>query len=369
MSNNDLACLLALWRSPNINPVSFVETIYKYGSPQEAVKHHLTQPDWKNVEKDLHWASLPNHHIVTYQMPTYPTLLKEIANPPPLLFVDGDFALLNSMQIAMVGSRHPTSSGEDNAFQFAKCFAAQNLAVTSGLALGIDAACHEGALSGHGKTIAVIGSGPDEIYPKRNHTLAARISQNGAIVTEFPTGVKALPHHFPQRNRIISGLSLGVIVVEAAYGSGSLITARYALEQNREVFAIPGSIHNPLSRGCHHLIKQGAKLVETAEDVLEEFQGRIKLNDTTGPRSRASGEISNTCSARYRSRQSVNSPSNLPTKQTKLINCINYEATAVDLIIARSGLTAEQVSSILLHLELEGHIASVPGGYCRVSIK
>jgi DNA processing protein len=369
MHNNEIACLLALWRMPGIGPAELVKLLEKYSTPQEAIKYALVEPDWHSVEQDLQWATQPNHLILTSSMFDYPKHLREITAAPPLLFVDGDAALLKHLQIAMVGSRNPTPGGADSAYHFAKFFAANGFVVTSGLALGIDAACHEGALAAKGKTIAVMGTGPDQIYPKRHQGLARKIAENGAVITEFPLGVKALAHHFPRRNRIISGLSAGVLVIEAAYGSGSLITARYALEQNREVFAIPGSIHNPLARGCHHLIKQGAKLVETAQDVVEELQlSHAGISTHVSSSSRD-------CHGRLRGLAMTDQPDPLSDiammepNRTKIINCLGYETTSIDLLVERSGLTADQVSSILLLLELEGKIASVPGGYCRVSIK
>jgi len=210
-------------------------------------------------------------HILTLHDPAYPALLKEIADPPPLLFVRGDPAVLSRPQLGIVGSRNPTPGGRSLAEDFARSLSRCGLVVTSGMALGIDAAGHRGALRGGGTTLAVAGTGPDRIYPARHRDLARAIVEQGAIISEFAPGTPALPSNFPRRNRIISGLSLGVLVVEAACRSGSLITARLAAEQGREVFALPGSIHNPLARGCHHLIRQGAKLVEDIEDIVEEL--------------------------------------------------------------------------------------------------
>lgn len=348
VSESDLPYWLALLRSPGIGPVKFSDIIKSY--PGNSLKNYFPKNnlaiDWSAIEKDLKWAEDPNNTLLSISHPHYPERLKEIASAPPLLFIQGDASLLSKAQIAMVGSRNPTPSGEDIAYQFAKAFSNSGLVVTSGLALGIDAACHEGVIAANGETIAVMGTGPDIIYPKRHQSLAKKILEKGCLVTEFPTGVTPVAMNFPRRNRIISGLSLGVLVVEAAYASGSLVTAKYALEQNREVFAIPGSIHNPLSRGCHLLIKQGAKLVETVEDVLEEV-GAVAPTHRVGLEEPRAGQ----CPA--------------PTAP-HFLRYMGFDTTPVDLLINRSGLTAEEVSSILLVLELDGQVKSVPGGYVRI---
>ena len=233
----------------------------------EVIRH----PDWTIIDNDLAWLSQNNNYAITFNEANYPYQLKEIADPPPILFVRGNPDLLAAPQIAIVGSRNPSASGEETAFNFAKTLSQHGFTITSGLALGIDAASHRGALSAKGYTIAVAGTGLDRVYPARHKDLATEIVNTGAIISEFPPGTTAKANHFPRRNRIISGLCQGLLVVEAAKQSGSLITARMALEQNREVFAIPGSIHNPLARGCNALIRQGAKLVETTQDILEEL--------------------------------------------------------------------------------------------------
>ncbi|HEV2614220.1 MAG TPA: DNA-processing protein DprA [Gammaproteobacteria bacterium] len=360
ISDKDLPYQLALLRAPGIGPVKFQEITQQY--PGDKLKNYFSQNnisiDWPGVEADLKWADDPNNTLLSITHPDYPNRLKEIASAPPILFVQGNISLLNKAQIAMVGSRNPTPSGQDIAYQFAKAFSNSGLVVTSGLALGIDAASHEGVIAANGETIAVMGTGPDIIYPKRHQSLAKKILEKGCLVTEFPTGVTPVAMNFPRRNRIISGLSLGVLVVEAAYASGSLVTAKYALEQNREVFAIPGSIHNPISRGCHLLIKQGAKLVETVEDVLEEClvgAGHCPAL-TSGPTpTRATHGVTlvgaTQCPA----------PTNDP-----FLRYMGFDTTSVDLLINRSGLTAEEVSSILLDLELDGQVKSVPGGYVRI---
>jgi DNA processing protein len=350
--NTDLPYWLALLRTPNIGPVKFAEIIKAY--PDKLLKKYFSQNNitlnWQNIEADLNWANNPLNTILTIHHPDYPARLREIASAPPLLFIQGNASLLNKAQIAMVGSRNPTPSGQDIAYQFAKAFSNAGLVVTSGLALGVDAACHEGVLAANGETIAVMGTGPDLIYPKRHSSLAKKILEKGCLITEFPTGVTPIAQNFPRRNRIISGLSLGVLVVEAAYASGSLVTAKYALEQNREVFAIPGSIHNPLARGCHLLIKQGAKLVETVEDVLEEWSYcHLEVRNTEGS------------SAKHPEILRRSAP-----QDDSFLRHMGFDPTSVDLLINRSGLTAEEVSSILLVLELDGQVKSVPGGYVRI---
>jgi DNA processing protein len=340
-STSELAYWLGLWRMEGIGPVSFKQIVEKYSTLTDYFENFPAQKlkiDQKLVESDLKWNEEPHCHILTIVDEDYPKQLKEIYSPPPLLFIKGDVTTLSQQQIGMVGSRNPTLSGIDTAYQFAKAFVKAGMVITSGLAIGIDGACHEGALEGDGKTIAVMGTGPEEVYPRRHQSLAQKIIEKGCLVTEFPTGTPPTASNFPRRNRLISGLSLGTLVVEAAFASGSLVTAKYALEQNKEVFAIPGSIQNPLARGCHALIKQGAKLVETAQDVLEELQ-------LFAPKMES-----------------------FQRKETDpFLEFIGFESTPVDLIIQRSNLTAEKVSSILLMLELKGLIANVPGGYIRLN--
>ncbi|MGH8552168.1 MAG: DNA-processing protein DprA, partial [Methylococcales bacterium] len=239
----------------------------------QATIEYLKSPDWAAIDNDLEWLNQPGHQAVTLDDPRYPSRLKEIAVPPPVLFVTGEVSLLSTPQLAIVGSRNPSPSGIDIARDFAANLCGSGLTITSGMALGIDGAAHEGCLAAGGKTIAVLGTGPDRVYPARHKQLAWKIAERGCLVTEFPPGTRPKASNFPRRNRVISGLSLGVLVVEAAIESGSLITARLALEQGREVFAIPGFIHNPLARGCNALIKKGAKLVESVHDILEELHG------------------------------------------------------------------------------------------------
>ncbi|HDP89853.1 MAG TPA: DNA-protecting protein DprA, partial [Thioalkalivibrio sp.] len=257
-------------------------------------------------------------------------------------FVAGEPRLLLTPQLAIVGSRHPTPGGRESAYEFARHLAGHGLTITSGLALGIDAAAHEGALAAPGLTVAVAATGLDRVYPSRHRALAHEIAEQGALVSEFSVGTGTRAEHFPRRNRIISGLAVGTLVVEAALRSGSLITARLATDQGREVFAIPGSIHNPLARGCHRLIRDGAKLVETAQDILEE----LDLSPTAGPPEQATDAPTVELDAEYH----------------HLLMCMGYDPVPIDTLVQRSGLTTEAVSSMLLVLELRNLVASLNGG-------
>jgi len=308
-------------------------------------RQSFQQINWKQVEEDLLWTQSFNHHIISLEDEAYPKLLKEISDPPLVLFVRGNKEALSTMQIAMVGSRRATPAGLKQAQYFASSLAEYGLTITSGLALGIDGASHRGALAAKGVTIGVCGTGLQHIYPRSHGKLAEdMLQQGGAILSEFPLNIPPRAENFPRRNRVIGGMSVGVLVVEAALKSGSLITARYALEQGREVFAIPGAIHNPLAHGCHYLIRQGAKLVETTEDVLEELN--VALQKT-------------------KKQHNMNELTALSACQQQILEQIEYEITPMDVILLRSGLTAGKVSSILLILELNGYIQSVPGGFIR----
>jgi DNA processing protein len=302
------------------------------------------------VSADLRWAEGADHHILTLDDPRYPPMLREIAAPPGVLYVTGNPEVLADPQLAVVGSRHPTPGGAESARAFAAHLARSGLVITSGLALGIDAAAHQGALDADGATVAVMATGPDRIYPARHKDLAHRIARTGALVSEFPVGTQARAEHFPQRNRLISGLSAGTLVVEAALGSGSLITARCASEQGREVFAMPGSIHNPVARGCHRLIRQGAKLVETADDVLEELAAILRpVTAATAPPSRAADHAQVPDEAR-------------DPDHERLLEAMGFDPVTVDQLVSRTGLTVEAVSSMLLLMELRGQVASLSGG-------
>ncbi|MDR3478039.1 MAG: DNA-processing protein DprA [Gammaproteobacteria bacterium] len=309
--------------------------------------HALQNPDWDAVHRDLAWSENTGCCLLTRECSDYPLLLRELNDAPLVLYVRGKVECLQKPQVAIVGTRNPTAGGRELAEQFAYYLSKSGLVVTSGLALGVDAASHEGALSAKGYTIAVMGTGHHHVYPASHTALYEKIISAGAVVSEFPPDTLAMAHHFPRRNRIISGLSLGVLVVEAALRSGSLITARFAAEQGREVFAIPGSIHNPLARGCHQLIQQGAKLIEKASDILEEL-----------------GALRQALLPEVTEKTPVSMPV-LDQKMSHLLQAVGYEATALDTIMIRSGLTAAEVSSMLLSLELRSYVQIVPGGYVR----
>ena len=283
----------------------------------------------------LIWLGEDQNHLVTLGDSDYPQSLLNISDPPLLLYVKGRLDLLNARAIAIVGSRHATPQGIGNAEEFARILSDGGLCVISGMAHGIDAAAHRGALVGQGSSIAVIGTGLDKVYPSANRDLAHALARQGAMISEFPLGTPPLAGNFPRRNRLISGMSIGCLVVEASLQSGSLITARLAIEQGRDVFAIPGSIHSPLSRGCHKLIKQGAKLVETAQDILEELSC-LPVVTKVLPESTA--------------------------EKGDLLGQIGFDPVSMDTLCLRSGLTVSQLSAMLLALELEGRIATLPGG-------
>jgi DNA processing protein len=361
---DDIGYWLALQRIPGLGPVACRALLKHYSghprllfadaagaSPALAARlpapllRALATPDWAAVERDLAWLERPDRHALALPDPRYPPLLKQIHDAPPVLYVRGRVETLGAPQLAIVGSRSASPGGLDIARDFAAALGRCGLAITSGLAIGIDGAAHRGALEAAAPTIAVAATGPDLVYPARHRALAEEIAAGGALVTEFPPGHPPLPGSFPRRNRIISGLSLGTLVVEAAPGSGSLITARAALEQGREVFAVPGSIHNPRARGCHALIRQGAKLVECTEDILEElaplFQAARTLGATAGKPETAAAAPDAT--AAY------------------VLARIDYAPTTLDTLIERTGLGAEQLHHILLDLELANHITSAPG--------
>lgn len=297
-----------------------------------------------SIEADLAWAAQENNHIVSIEDPSYPYLLKEIANPPPILYAKGNLQALRMKSIAVIGSRKPSVNGEDNAFAFAKALSLAGLAIVSGLALGIDAKAHLGCLAAQGYTLAIMGTGLQHIYPRRHLYLAQKICENGLIISEFPLNTPPKAGHFPRRNRIISGLTLATLVVEATIKSGSLITARMALEQNREVLAIPGSIHNPAARGCHHLLQQGAKLVAQVADILDELC--IPLSALSN-----NHDISN---------------ENLASDAQKLVQCLGFDVSTVDELCNRSGLSLEDATTHLAQLEFQGIVKTVMGGYLKV---
>jgi DNA processing protein len=301
------------------------------------------------IDHTLAWAAQPENHLLTLADHNYPKSLLTITDPPPVLYAKGQVSLLTRPSIAIVGSRNATQQGMENAERFAQVLSAAGLTVISGMALGIDACAHQGALRhapsahGGGSTVAVTGTGLDLVYPARHRELAHKIADAGCLLSEYPLSTPAIASNFPRRNRIISGLSLGVLVVEAAAQSGSLITARSALEQGREVFAIPGSIHSPLSKGCHLLIRQGAKLVESAQDILEELRWEPDKLPDPAPAPVPRGD-----------------PALDP-----LLEAAGYDPVSVDQLVQRSNLSAAEVQAGLLTLELNGKIELLPGGHYR----
>ncbi|EXI69559.1 MAG: DNA protecting protein DprA [Candidatus Accumulibacter adjunctus] len=311
----------------------------------------LDENDAERIESALAWSTEPSQHLVSLADPEYPQSLLQTADPPTLLYVLGRLELLNSPALAIVGSRNPTPQGLGNAERFAAALADAGLTIASGLALGIDAGAHRGALARSGNTVAFIGTGIDRVYPARNRELAREIGRRGTIISEFALGTPPAAANFPRRNRLIAGFSRGTLVVEATVDSGSLITARIAAELGREVFAIPGSIHSPQSRGCHRLIKQGAKLVETVADVLDELRW-----STTGGNSATTAEAA------------ADAPPDTATDAGRLLQSFGFDPFSLDELIARAGLSAECAAVVLLELELQGQIASMPGGrYQRLS--
>ena len=322
----------------------------------EAAAKAITQPDEAKIEADLKWLSAPNHHLLCWDDDAYPILLRRIANPPAALFIDGDPGCLWQPQIAVIGSRNPTAGGLDHARDFAATLARQGMTITSGLASGIDTAAHRAALDAGALTIAVNGTGLDQVYPSSSRAVAARIREKGAMISELPLGSPPRPQHFPSRNRIISGLSLAVLVIEAGLNSGTLITARKAAEQGRDVFALPGSLNNPMAKGCHRLIREGARLVETTADIMQELgpvaaelqmeiMQRLDLPDETPVK--ASGD-----------KQSLLDDPDY----RKVWEVLGFDPKPVDTIIEQTGLSAREISSMLLMMELKGVILKQGGG-------
>jgi DNA processing protein len=367
---DELRAWLALARSPGAGSATFARLLCAGLDPVQLVaergrlagtdlpprlRAYLADPDWAGVERDLAWAGEPANHVLTLADPAYPALLREIAAPPLLLFVHGRPEVLSLPQLAIVGSRNPTEGGRRTTRDFAAHLARAGIVVTSGMALGIDAAAHGGALDADGLTVAVTGTGLDRVYPARHRELAHRIAETGALVAELPPGTPPVPANFPRRNRIVSGLALGTLVTEASLQSGSLITARLATEQGREVFAIPGSIHNPLARGCHALIRQGAKLVETAQDIIDELPALLGHL--------AAGEARPQPGAAH-----ADGTAELAADHRQLLDLMGFDPLSADELASRSGWSIAEVSSTLLLLELQGWVSSQPGGrYCRLA--
>lgn len=316
------------------------------GAPHTLIES-LARVDSDSITAARRWLEDEHHHLVPVLDARYPPLLREVGDAPLVLYVLGDAQCLSRAQLAIVGSRNPTPAGRENAFEIAHQLGQQGIIITSGLAAGIDAAAHRGALAAGSQTIAVCGTGLAQVYPRAHRELAAAIADAGALVSEFPLPTPAIKTNFPRRNRIISGLALGTLVIEAALRSGSLITARLAAEQGREVFAVPGSIRNPLAQGCHALIRQGAKLVERTEDVLSEL-----------------GPLAGTLTQRGQCAVSASvSPAQPLDKEYEiLLDALGFEPASVDLLVDRTGLSAGAVASMMLMLELDGRVESCAGG-------
>ncbi|ANO49892.1 DNA-processing protein DprA [Woeseia oceani] len=325
-------------------------TLIRFGLT-ERTADALLQPDEGLLASALRWSDEAGNRLIPVTSDDYPELLRRISGWPPLLYLKGSVDALHLPAIAIVGSRNPTRGGENNSRQFAKHLGECGFTIVSGLAQGIDSAAHRGALDAGAATIAVLGHGIDRVYPASNHELAHAITSNGALLSEYPLGTPPRREHFPARNRLISGLSLGTLVIEAAYRSGSLITARLASEQGREVFAIPGSIHNALARGCHRLIRDGAKLVESAADIIDELQplvGHLMQHKDTVQHVENSAVVRN-------------------PEHESLLAAMGYDPVSADELAANSALTIDEVCSMLLILELEGQVEMLPGGnYSRL---
>lgn len=350
-SRDGIASWLALTLVPGVPPTALRALLAAFGAPHavlsaapgeiaaiagSAVATALARRDNEPlVDSALRWLEHPGHHLVAFGDADYPSHLLEVEHPPPVLYVAGRRELLDAPAFAIVGSRNATMQGARDAEAFAQALSADGLAIVSGLALGIDAAAHRGGLRERGSSIAVMGTGADIHYPAGNRELAARLAAEGALISEFPLGTPAREGNFPRRNRLISGLSRGVLVVEAAMRSGSLITARLALDQGRDVFAIPGSIHSPLSKGCHWLIKQGAKLVESADDIACEIGWQ----------------------AGARTPDPVDAPAADP-----VLDAMGDAPVSLDQVVERTGLEARRVAAGLSRLEIEGRVAALAGG-------
>lgn len=355
---------LTLGLATGVTGASVASILERFGSVERAISasrdelisagvsaagtRDIQSPDPEQLARCAAWEAASDCSVITWACADYPPLLREIASAPPLLFVRGDANTLSLPQLSIVGSRNATPGGRDTASRFAAHLARSGFCITSGMALGIDAAAHRAALAAGGRTIAVLGNGPDIVYPREHARLAEDIAANGALVSEFAPGCSPRKSQFPRRNRIISGLTLGTLVVEAGLRSGALITARNASEQGREVFAIPGSIHNPVARGCHRLIRSGAKLVETADDIIEELDGMI-----AGIAATIEQNLEESTSGSDRE---------LDSEYKTMLDAMGWDPVDIDTLIGRSGLTADEVSSMLLILELEGRVEPLTGG-------
>ncbi len=371
---DELRFWLALHHAPGVGPATFGKILQQFGGVTSffdelscrgrppwlnyEAAQWLKSPDWAAVDATLEWATHPQQHVITRQHHQYPQLLRETTGAPPLLYIKGDVTCLSDVHMAIVGSRNPTPDGRQQAYSFARSLSQNGVSIVSGLAMGIDTAAHQGALAVQCPTIAVVATGLDRVYPAKNRELAYEIAETGALVSEFPLGTPPMASYFPRRNRIISGLAVGTLVVEAGLKSGSLITARLALEQGREVFALPGSIHNPMVRGCHTLIRQGAKLIENVDHIFEELGPLVRtvVGEENIPQQERKQGLGDKKSATNDSQQ-------LNEKEKRLLSCLGYEQTSTDCLVDRSGFLVEDVNAVLVTLELKGYVTSLPGGF------
>jgi DNA processing protein len=405
-TDREIAAWLRLTTAPGLKPAALRTLLASFGLPEavlgqtfELLARETNEASARAVlaapgagftaqlDAVLAWRDAPGNALLALDDPAYPPMLLTMPDPPPLLYVKGQLALLHTRSVAVVGSRGATPQGADDAKRFSRAFSDAGLAVVSGLALGIDAAAHGGALAGRTGTVAVIGTGADVVYPPAHEPLARDIAANGAILSEWPLGTPARSAHFPQRNRLIAGLVNGVLIVEAAMRSGSLITARLANEMGRDVFALPGSIHAPLSRGCHRMIKQGAKLVETPEDVLEELG---MPTATAPPQATRASETAKAKSAMQPRQVSLPlalpaqddatpppaawpappsaPPSALAPDAQRLLDALGHAPTTLEILAARTEMDDSALQGTLLRLELSGYLTALPGGrYVRAS--
>lgn len=354
---DEIALWVALNQVHGLGSAGLLQLLTKFGSPENIFSASISQLksvvsdeiavsihqsiEQENIQATLEWLEKDNAHIITLGDKLYPEKLLEINNPPTVLYALGNLQRLSQPAIAVVGSRNATPQGEKNAENFSKDLCDQGFCIISGMALGIDGAAHRGALKSNGATIAVVGTGLDIVYPAKHRELAHEIASHGLILSEFPLGTPSKAQNFPRRNRIISGLSLGCLVIEANKDSGSMITARLAAEQGREVFAVPGSIHSPVSKGCHQLIKQGAKLVESSADIVEELKNMVPTYSPFG---------------------SMTQKGQNPSESNSILALMGFDPISFEALLKTSGLTTETLSSMLMMLELEGKVTALAGG-------
>ncbi len=371
--NIKIEAWLTVSQAPGIGLIKLHKLLNQIGPPEDIIKAkqhelHKAELDEKTIrflrnplpdkiDSNLKWMETPNHTIRTLHCRQYPEGIKELKDAPPLLFIKGNENLLKEPQIAVVGSRQPTPGGQTNAKEFSRDIAKAGLLINSGMALGIDTIAHETALASGSTTVAVIATGPDKIYPAKNKRLAEHIAQQGVLVSEFPVGTTPVRANFPRRNRLISALSLGVVVIEASVQSGALITARLAAEQGKDVFAVPGSIHNPKAQGCHHLIQQGAKLVQKTEEILLELKPQLEQHLRKKEESKTPNDDRD---------EPEHHRAKLSNTHEEVLQAMGYDPVDVDTLAMRCRLPAQTVSVALLTLEVESCVVEENGIYTRI---